>query len=213
MLVNEAQMKTKERILVTSVDLFNRNGVTPMTTNHISKAVGISPGNLYFHYDNKEEILRELFKRMSKETYQVWRPRRSVKQPSLRFIDENFELYWKYRFFHREMYALRRKDAMLGKMWRAHIKKMMTLMELLYRRWVKEGHMTVIKSKAEMMYVSESLLAMATTFLQFFESAETQPGKKSVERGKRHVARLLLPYASGQTRDDLEKFIASGGHL
>lgn len=204
-------MKTKERILLTSADLFNRHGVVPMTTNHIAKAVEISPGNLYFHYDNKEEILRELFRRMCKETYQIWRPRRIKAQSALQFIDENFELYWKYRFFHREMYALRRKDAALGKMWREHIKKMMTLMQLLYRRWVKEGQMMTIKNKAEMLYISESLLAMATTFLQFFESAETQPSKKSIERGKRHVARLLFPYAHGQTRDDLEKFIASSG--
>lgn len=202
-------MKTKERILQTSIDLFNRNGVTPMTTNHISKAVGISPGNLYFHYDNKEEILRELFRRMCKETYQIWRPQRSGSQPALQFIDENFELYWKYRFFHREMYSLRRKDPILGKMWRTHLEKMMKLMQLLYRRWVKDGQMVIIKSKSELLYISEALLAMATTFLQFFESAEMQPSKKSIERGKRHVARLLLPYASGDTRDDLEKFISS----
>lgn len=202
-------MKTKERILVISTELFNRHGVGPMTTNHIAKAMGISPGNLYFHYDNKEQILQELFRRMCKETYLMWRPRKAVKPSALKFIDANFDLYWKYRFFHREMYALRRKDATLAKMWRQHIQKMMRLMEVLYRHWVRQGLMAQIDRKGEMLYVSESLLAMATTFLQFFESAEKQPGRKSIERGKRHVARLLLPYAVDQTRDDLENFIAS----
>lgn len=180
-----------------------------MTTNHIAKAMGISPGNLYFHYDNKEEILRELFVRMCKETYEIWRPRRVVKSGALKFIDENFDLYWKYRFFHREMYALRRKDPEIAKMWRAHLAKMMKLMEVLYRNWVRQEMMEKVSETSEMLYVSESLLAMATTFLQFFESAEKQPGRKSIERGKRHVARLLRPYALGQTRDELEKFIAS----
>lgn len=180
-----------------------------MTTNHIAKAMGISPGNLYFHYDNKEQILQELFRRMCKETYEIWRPRRVVKAGALKFIDENFDLYWKYRFFHREMYALRRKDPAMAKMWRGHLNKMMKLMEVLYRAWVREGMMEKLNDVSEMMYVSESLLAMATTFLQFFESAEKQPGRKTVERGKRHVARLLKPYAAGQTRDELEKFIAA----
>lgn len=202
-------MKTKERILLTSTELFNRHGVGPMTTNHIAKAMEISPGNLYFHYDNKEEILRELFRRMCKETYQIWRPRRSAKGGALDFIDQNFELYWKYRFFHREMYSLRRRDVQLAKMWRAHLQKMVKLMQVLYRQWVRQGTMTNITDKSEMLYVSESLLAMATTFLQFFESAERQPGRKSIDRGKRHVARLLAPYAAGQTRDELERFIAS----
>lgn len=201
-------MKTKERILLTSVDLFNRNGVTAITTNHIAKAMDISPGNLYFHYDNKEEIISELFKRMAKETYNTWRPRHTKTASVVQFIDENFELYWKFRFFHREMYSLRRKDPALAKMWRLHIEKMMRLMQILYRHWIQQGKMNPIQDKESMLYISESLLAMATTFLQFFESAEKQPTKKTIDRGKRHVARLLMPYAAGQTRDELEKFLA-----
>lgn len=200
-------MKTKEKILLTSVELFNRQGVGAVTTNHIAKAMDISPGNLYFHYDNKEEILSELFKRMCKETYVVWRPRRTSKATPLNFVDENFELYWKYRFFHREMYSLRRKDPLLAKMWRDHIQKMMKLMVILYRHWVASGKMTSLQDVSQMQYISESLLAMATTFLQFFESAEKTPGKKSIERGKKHVARLLLPYTAGQTKNEFEKFL------
>jgi len=200
-------MKTKERILLTSIDLFNRSGVVAVTTNHIAKAMEISPGNLYFHYDNKEEIIIELFKRMCKETYQLWRFRKGSGKNPLQFIDENFELYWKYRFFHREMYSLRRKDSALAKMWRVHLQKMMKLMDVLYRRWVREGKMIEIKGATEMEYVSESLLAMSTTFLQFFESAEKAPGKRSIERGKRHVTRLLLPYTTGESKDEFEKFL------
>lgn len=200
-------MKTKERILLTSIDLFNRSGVVAITTNHIAKAMEISPGNLYFHYDNKEEIIIELFKRMCKETYHLWRFRKGSGKNPLQFIDENFELYWKYRFFHREMYSLRRKDAALARMWRVHLQKMMKLMDILYRRWVSEEKMIEIKDKNEMEYISESLLAMSTTFLQFFESAEKTPGKRSIERGKRHVARLLSPYTAGESKDEFEKFL------
>ena len=81
-------MKTKERILLTSIELFNRSGVVAITTNHIAKAMEISPGNLYFHYDNKEEILEELFKRMAKDTYAIWRPTRTNKVTPLEFINE-----------------------------------------------------------------------------------------------------------------------------
>ncbi|WP_413576055.1 TetR/AcrR family transcriptional regulator [Bdellovibrio sp. HCB290] len=202
-------MKTKERILVTSIELFNRSGVVAVTTNHIAKAMDISPGNLYFHYDNKEEILVELFTRMCKETYDVWRPRRVKKVTPQDFINDNFDLYWRYRFFHREMYALRRKDLELATMWRAHIQKMMKLMVILYRQWVREGKMVKINDVHEMQYVAESLLAMSTTFLQFFESAERQPGRRTIERGKRHVTRLLFPYTTGDTKDEFEKILKS----
>ena len=192
------------------MDLFNRSGVMAVTTNHIAKAMEISPGNLYFHYDNKEEIIVELFKRMCKETYVVWRPQRTKKASVLELIDENFDIYWSYRFFHREMYALRRKDEQLAKMWRMHIQKMMKLLIILYRNWVKNEKMNPNKDVSEMQYVAESLLAMATTFLQFFESAEKQVGgKKSLDRGRHHIARLLLPYATGETKNEFEKFLVS----
>jgi AcrR family transcriptional regulator len=202
-------MKTKEKILLASIELFNRSGVNAVTTNHIAKAMEISPGNLYFHYDNKEEILAELFRRMMKETYSIWGPKKVKAASPMNFIDANFEIYWKYRFFHREMYSLRRKDPALAKMWKEHIKKMMTLMILLYRRWVEDQHMVKIADVSEMEYISESLLAMATTFLQFFESADRQPGKKSIERGKMHVARLLLPYTQGEAKAEFQKYLLS----
>ncbi|MCF6310208.1 MAG: TetR/AcrR family transcriptional regulator [Sulfurimonas sp.] len=39
-----------------------------VTTNHIAKAAGISSGNLYCHYKNKEQIIREIYQEIS-ETF------------------------------------------------------------------------------------------------------------------------------------------------
>ncbi len=202
-------MKTKDRILDVSVELFNKNGVVAITTNHIAKAMNISPGNLYFHYDNKEEIIAELFRRMCKETYKIWSPKHISSMSPVQFVEENFDVYWKYRFFHREMYALRRKDPALAKMWKNHMAKMMKLMKVLYRHWVADGKMVQIKNDKELLYVFESLLAMATTFLQFFESTEKSAGKASVLRGKTHLVRLLLPYSIGKSKDEFENFLNS----
>lgn len=200
-------MKTKEKILMTSIELFNHHGVQAITTNHISKALNISPGNLYFHYDNKEAILRELYKMMINEMYHIWRPRDVRKKALLDFIKENFELFWKYRFFHRELYALRRKDRDLDKMVLSHQKKIQKLVIILYRYWVKEDVMIALEDPEEMSYVTETLLAMASTFLQFFESGDVEPGKNSLDRGARYVARFLRPYTSGPTRGSLESFL------
>lgn len=198
-------MKTKERILIVSNDLFNRNGVQSITTNHIAKSLKMSPGNLYFHYNNKEEILQELFKRMCSETYQFWKQKNSRALTPLEFIEFNFEIYWKYRFFHREMYSLRRRDPQLAKLWKKHILKMMGLMKGTYKRWVQQGILMPLTSADEMTYIAESLLAMSTTYLQFFESADRMPSKSTLERGRRHVSRMLYPYTIGETRDNFDK--------
>ncbi|MDP1775780.1 MAG: TetR/AcrR family transcriptional regulator, partial [Moraxellaceae bacterium] len=64
-------MKTRDRILLKSLALFNEQGERAVTTNHIAAELGISPGNLYYHFANKESIIFGLFLRYSDEMTKV----------------------------------------------------------------------------------------------------------------------------------------------
>jgi AcrR family transcriptional regulator len=55
--------RTRDRILEAALALFNSSGIVSVSINSIAAEVGISPGNLYYHFKTKEEIVERLVKR------------------------------------------------------------------------------------------------------------------------------------------------------
>lgn len=204
--VPKKKIGNRERILLSSIELFNQSGVVAITTNHIAHHLGISPGNLYFHFRNKEEIIYELFEMMCQETYDVWKPesprtRANSAHSTLpaspsELIERSYEVFWKYRFFHREMYHLRRKDPNLAKRWKTHIAKTVRLLQAMYAQWVKDGVMRKIQDAREMQMISDTVLITSSSFLQFFESPEKPATRRSLRTGLEHLLLFLLPFHS-----------------
>lgn len=60
-------MKTRDKIVYAALELFNEHGERSITTNHIAEYIEISPGNLYYHFRNKQEIVRDIFTLYSTE--------------------------------------------------------------------------------------------------------------------------------------------------
>ncbi|MDD1014066.1 TetR/AcrR family transcriptional regulator [Pseudomonas rubra] len=60
-------MKTRDRILECALQLFNRQGEPNVSTLEIANEMGISPGNLYYHFHGKEPLVQGLFERFEDE--------------------------------------------------------------------------------------------------------------------------------------------------
>jgi len=66
-------MNTKDKIIATAIDLFNIHGTKAISTNHIAKEMGISPGNLYYHFRSKNDIIRSISDNFSNELGSVFK--------------------------------------------------------------------------------------------------------------------------------------------
>ena len=60
-------MKTRDRILECALQLFNHKGEPNVSTMEVANEMGISPGNLYYHFHGKEPLVLGLFERFQSE--------------------------------------------------------------------------------------------------------------------------------------------------
>jgi AcrR family transcriptional regulator len=113
-------MKTRERILATAQRLFNESGTAAVSTNHIADAMGISPGNLYYHFRNKEAIIRALFEQQFArwdELYTLPDDRLPTLADLQQLVRATFVMSWDHRFIYRELIVLLRRDEQLQRRW------------------------------------------------------------------------------------------------
>src|SRR5699024_4184521 len=110
-------LSTRERIVQASLELFNSQGERSVTTNHIAAHLGISPGNLYYHYRNKQAIIAELFAAYEQEVrtfLHVPAGRGLTLDDKAGYLQALLDAMWRYRFLHRDLEHLLDSDAQLA---------------------------------------------------------------------------------------------------
>ena len=108
--------RTKGKILETSIKLFNEKKASNVSTVQISAAMEISPGNLYYYYANKEEVIRCIWQeKMVGEIDDLMEQYEKIENSEqlLDFFKEVIEHCIRYRFFYTEMPTLFTNDSKL----------------------------------------------------------------------------------------------------
>jgi AcrR family transcriptional regulator len=103
---SRAVMKPRDRILATSLALFNEEGVGKVSGTRIAAELGMSQGNLHYHFRRKNDIVDRLVRRWEQDSEPV------LAGPSagLQSIDDlwlfmhlAFEKIFEYRFIYRDI--------------------------------------------------------------------------------------------------------------
>ena len=95
-------MDTKERILQTALELYNKEGINTITSRHVAAKLDMSPGNLHYHFKHTEDIIQALYDRLVLGFDGIMQGialTRAVDLDSIRtFVEQSFALTYKYRF-------------------------------------------------------------------------------------------------------------------
>jgi AcrR family transcriptional regulator len=190
-------MSTRDKILDTALTLFNKEGTSAVSTNHIAEAAGISPGNLYYHFHNKQEIIRELFQRLNLiwETYQPLPGDRAPILDDLKtVIEANYQIIWQYRFAYRELVALLRQDAELRANFLAVRQRGVEGFHQLFNEFSSAGVFRYPDDPQAIIELQEIFWLISEFWLTNLEVNGRNVNEVEIQRGVQLILRVLQPY-------------------
>ncbi|MGH3146899.1 MAG: TetR/AcrR family transcriptional regulator [Rubrobacter sp.] len=199
-------MGTRDRIVGAAVGLFNESGTAAVSTNHIARDAGVSPGNLYYHFRNKEEIIREIFGRLDahwEAAYVLPSDREPALDDMLAVVEETFAGLWEYRFFYREVGALTRRDPELGKGYRALRERGLEGTEALLRGFVEAGTFKEPEDQTAVAELAKALMLIAECWLPFEEAGGEEVNRERVREGVGLMVRVLRPRLADEALAEL----------
>lgn len=199
-------MKTKDKILQASLQLFNEEGEQDVTSVDIANVLDMSPGNLYYHFKGKDPIIRQLFLDFEEEFKMVLQA--PIEKP-LELSDNwvyfyiLFEEVADFRFFYRNLQALVERYSDLEQRFRALVNlKIKTMASIIYDL-NDQGFIRISQIEAEQM---AGRFAQQLTYWPIHHGlmAPTLPVPASIHDGVFSLISQLTPYVKDGSSEFLE---------
>ncbi len=199
------KVKTRDRILNASLSLFNSVGEPNVTTLLISDELDISPGNLYYHFKSKGDIVGELFDSYEDEMVDLLAVPEdadiSLDQHSF-FLHLLFETVARYRFLYQDLVNVLSRYNQLQTRFRRILKKKTDGFRTLCESFRRQKLMTI--SDAELNVLCEQL-TLTACYWSSFDSLSHLDDRDSVDpgRGVYQMMYLMLPYFSDGEKEQI----------
>ncbi|MEY3998846.1 MAG: hypothetical protein RLY60_1658 [Pseudomonadota bacterium] len=205
--------RTAERILSTALGLFNRFGEPNVATTLIASDMGISPGNLFYHFPSKELLVNALFDAFEERMFHLLPAAADVKdlEHAWFFMHSVFELIWEHRFIYRDLNDLLSKNRHLESQVKEVLQRQQQAFEQLLKGLQASGLLT--QTDTEHNSCATHMVVMLTWWLSYEyvqdprHAMEDKNANRSALRGAQQVLGLLLPYLHAQPKAQLQSLI------
>ena len=197
--------KTQERIKAKAISLFNEFGTGNISIGRIASEVGISRGNLQYHYADKQELIRAIYQDIAREVLSNWEG--DDRQPTVRHMAEmfvrQFDYVWRYRFIYREMVGLIRADAELALRVRANRDRRIEAVIKFFKALVKNRVLKKTRGDESLRYLVMMTWIFCDNWLNFIEIQGNEINSEILQEGYDHIIEILYPYLTRQAKESI----------
>ncbi|MFK8018703.1 MAG: TetR/AcrR family transcriptional regulator [Pseudomonadales bacterium] len=200
-------MKTKEKILLKSLELFNQLGEPNVTTLDVATELEISPGNLYYHFKGKDEIIEVLFQRFESDILDLQMHRvesDAVLLDLWTYLQFSFEVMAEYLFLFRDVADLLSRYQKLQRKFNGVLAAQRRTLLLLANGLVEEGSLTA--SNSELSHLVEHMTMTMSFWLNYqrVQAHDMHAFEPDLADCAYQVIAQLLPYLEHETRLEVQ---------
>tara|TARA_R110002049_G_scaffold238784_4_gene411871 strand:+ start:3440 stop:4081 length:642 start_codon:yes stop_codon:yes gene_type:complete len=208
------KIKTKDKIILCAIQLYNENGVQSITSRHIAAKLGISHGNLDYHYKTKEDLILAIYKRMRKEMSESYLLRdeyTSSMEHFYRLLIHTEEFQNKYRFFNLDVLEISRSYPTTSKLLKKTLEIRENQMNSFFKEFITEGYMQ--HHKDDKLKRLQHTIRIVITF--WLSKQEVLTNYKFNEKGEmvRHIWDVMLPFLSDEGRNEQQRLTREFSNL
>jgi AcrR family transcriptional regulator len=200
--------RTRQRILDATLALYNERGEPQVSTTLIAAELGISAGNLHYHFRRKDELSAALLEQFVSEFESVLPPagwRADHVEDAWLLLHLLLETLWRYRFLFRDLSGVMARDRRAGQRLAAVFGRAVEASRGICLGLVERGLMTA--TGAEIDALAENVAVVALYWLSFETARHPRrdPAGQGLARGAYQVLMLVAPFLQVESRFHLER--------
>lgn len=189
-------MNTKQKIISRAITLYNDQGFSHVTSRNLAKSLGMSHGNLEYHYPNKEAILMAIYRKMRHEIAEVYGPTDESGDSVIHFNEllvrlEAFRK--KYSFFNLDVLEISRSFPQVDALLKATFRIRRKQMAYFYGRFLAQGYLAQETVPGQYLRLQHTIRIVITFWssqqVVFPKFADAEEGDLAT-----YVWALILPY-------------------
>lgn len=188
----------RERIVEAAIALMNAQG-GDIGTSQIATHLGISPGNLYYHFENREAIVREVLARLRAELAQTLALPEEGEVSVERLVgyySNGAMVLWRYRFIVASALELIGRDPELQARYRAFSDEGMEAVRAIIQRVVRQQPGPLRAGPVDCRNLAENMWVLWNGWPRHAElyrvGVRVQPS--AIAHGLEQIAMTLAPY-------------------
>jgi len=209
---SEPGRRTRQRILDTTLALYNEHGEPQVSTSLIAAELGISAGNLHYHFRRKDELSAALLERFVADFDALLPPpgwRADHVEDAWLLLHLLLETLWRYRFLFRDLSGIMARDRRAGQRLATVFERAVGVARGICLGLVEQGVMTATGAEIDALSTN---IAVVSLYWLSFESARhprIDLERNGMARGAYQVLMLVAPFLQAESRFHIEQ-LASG---